>query len=77
MDRFPAEDRYQGFQLALTPADFDPARYRIEDLIPRRSMGDLNSIHDLQHYVIGSTPGGLVVAPDGSLDMEKSFQHMD
>ena len=63
--------------LALDPADFDPGKFKIEDLIPRRSMGELNSIHDLQHYVVGPAPGGLVVAADGSLDMEKSFRTID
>jgi hypothetical protein len=63
--------------LALDPADFDPGKFKIEDLIPRRALGELNSIHDLQHYVTGPAPGGLVVAADGSLDMEKSFRTVD
>jgi len=63
--------------LALDPADFDPGKFKIEDLIPRRSMGELNSIHDLQHYVIGPSPTGLVVAADGSLDRDKSFRTVD
>jgi hypothetical protein len=63
--------------LALDPADFDPGKFKIEDLIPRKSMGELNSIHDLQHYVIGPAPGGLVAAADGSLDWEKSFRTVD
>jgi Type I phosphodiesterase / nucleotide pyrophosphatase len=63
--------------LALDPADFDPGKFKIEDLIPHRSMGELNSIHDLRHYVVGTAPQGLVVAADGSLDMEKSFRTVD
>jgi hypothetical protein len=63
--------------LALDPADFDPGKFKIEDLIPRKSMGELNSIHDLQHYVTGPAPGGLVAAADGSLDLEKSFRTID
>ncbi len=63
--------------LALKPADFDPGKFKVEDLIPRRSMGELNTIHDLQHYVTGPAPGGLVVADDGSVDMEKSFRTVD
>lgn len=43
--------------LALTPADFDKRRFTPEDLIPRRAMGDANSIHDLQNYVIASATG--------------------
>jgi hypothetical protein len=63
--------------LALDPADFDPGKFKIEDVIPRRAMGELNSIHDLQHYVIGPAPGGPVVAADGSLDFDKSFRTVD
>jgi hypothetical protein len=40
-------------------------------------LGELNAIDDLQHYVVGPAPGGLVVAVDGSLDMEKSFRRID
>ncbi len=42
--------------LALNPADFDPGKFKIEELIPRKSLGELNSIHDLQHYVVGPAP---------------------
>ncbi len=63
--------------LALNPADFDPGKFKVEDLIPRKSLGELNSIHDLQHYVTGPAPTGLAVAADGSLDMEKSFRTVD
>jgi len=63
--------------LALDPADFDPGKFKIEDLVPRKSLGEPNSIQDLQHYVAGVRPGGLVVSPQGSLDMEKSFRRID
>jgi hypothetical protein len=39
--------------LALTPADFDKRRLAPDALIPRRAMGDLNGIYDLQNYVTG------------------------
>ncbi len=63
--------------LALTPADFDPGKFKIEELIPRKSLGGLNSIHDLQNYVTGPAPGGLVLNAEGSLDWEKSFHRTD
>jgi hypothetical protein len=63
--------------LALDPADFDPGKFRIEDLVPRKSLGEPNSIQDLQHYVVGPGPSGLVVSAQGSLDMEKSFRRID
>jgi hypothetical protein len=63
--------------LALDPADFDPGKFKIEDLIPRKSLGEPNSIYDLQHYVTGIAPDGLALALDGSLDSERSFRHVD
>ncbi len=44
--------RVLGRLLRLEPADLDPSKLRVEDLIPRRSMGDSNSIYDLQNYAI-------------------------
>ncbi len=63
--------------LALNPADFDPGKFKMEDLIPRKSLGEPNSIYDLQNYVTGLAAGGLVLARDGSLDKEQSFRHVD
>jgi len=63
--------------LDLTPADFDPGRFKMSDLIPPKSLGPLNSYWDLRHYVTGRAPGGLVLAEDGSLDWEHSFRTVD
>ena len=63
--------------LDLTPADFDPGKFKITELIPPKSLGPLNSLWDLQHYVIGRAPGGLVLAEDGSLDWDRSFRTVD
>jgi hypothetical protein len=41
--------------------------------IPRRAMGELNSIFQLQHYVVGLAPGGPVLDAAGGLDWERSF----
>ncbi|PYT05368.1 MAG: hypothetical protein DMF65_00385, partial [Acidobacteria bacterium] len=59
--------------LALDRARFRSAAVRIEDFIPKGAMGEHNSVRDLQNYVVGPAPGGLALAPDGSLDMRKSF----
>lgn len=59
--------------LSLDPERFNPAKVRVEDLFVKGSMGDSNSVHQLQNYVVGPAPGGLVVKDDGSLDLEKSF----
>lgn len=63
--------------LYLDPADFDPGKFKVDELIPRKSLSERNSIHDLQNYIVGLSPDGLTLAPNGSLDMERSFRHVD
>lgn len=63
--------------LSLRQESFNPAKLKIADLIPRRAMGEHNSVYQLQNYVAGIAPGGLVLKTDGSLDMEKSFVRVD
>ena len=64
--------------LALRPDGFDPARLRVEDVIAEGAMGDHNRVHELQNYVVGPSPAGLALAPDGaSLDFERSFVRVD
>ena len=47
-----------GKLLALTSADFEKRGPAAAELIPKRVMGDANSIHDLQNYAVGPAPGG-------------------
>jgi hypothetical protein len=63
--------------LALRPDSFDPARLKIEDLLAPQAMGEHNTIYELQNYVAGIAPAGLVLKPDGSLDLDRSFFHVD
>ncbi|MGP0072478.1 MAG: alkaline phosphatase family protein [Bryobacteraceae bacterium] len=63
--------------LALEPSDFDRRKLTAEELIPRRAMGDPNSAHNLENYVIGPAAGGLVAGPDGSLDFTRSFERVN
>ena len=63
--------------LALDPARLNPSAVKIEDLIPKGAMGDHNTLRELQNYVVGPADGGLVLAPDGSLDMGRSFRRVD
>jgi hypothetical protein len=63
--------------LALDPARLNPSAVVIEEIIPKGAMGDHNTLHELQNYVVGPAEGGLVLAPDGSLDMEKSFRRVN
>lgn len=59
--------------LALDRTRFNPPAVKIEELIPKGGMGEHNTINELQNYVVGPAPGGLALAPDGSLDVQKSF----
>jgi arylsulfatase A-like enzyme len=63
--------------LALRKENFNPAKLKIADVIAPRAMGEHNTVHRLQNYVAGSAPGGLVLKVDGTLDMQKSFVHVD
>lgn len=63
--------------LKLSAEAFSPAQIKIASVIPKQSMGDRNSIYQLQNYIAGIAPGGLVVNSDGSLDMERSFVRID
>ena len=63
--------------LTLTPADFEKRRYSAPELIPKRAMGDKNTLHDIEKYVVGPGPAGLVLAPDGSLDLDRSFRRVN
>jgi hypothetical protein len=84
LDSWMSDDRkYSAFiaqlaaLVALDRGSFDPSRARVEDLLAPGSMGDSNSIHALQNYVVGLAPGGPALAPDGSLDASKSFRRVD
>jgi hypothetical protein len=63
--------------LNITPADFDPGKFKMDELIPAKSLGPLNSFWDLRHYVTGRAPGGLALREDGSLDWDRSFRTVD
>ncbi|MEO8096712.1 MAG: alkaline phosphatase family protein [Acidobacteriota bacterium] len=63
--------------LALTPADFDPGRFKISELIPERSLGPLNTPWDLQNYVTGPGPNGFVLTGSGAFDWDRNFQRMN
>lgn len=62
---------------SLTRSNFDAKRARIEDYIAPGSMGDVNRVYDLQNYVVGPSPQGLVLNEEGRLDLERSFTRID
>ena len=59
--------------LALRKDDFQPAKIKIEALIAKGAMGPPNTLYQLQNYLVGISPQGLVMTSDGSIDIEKSF----
>lgn len=63
--------------LALRKENFDAAKVKISEVIARRAMGEHNTIHQLQNYIAGVAPAGLVLNSDGSLDMARSFFRVD
>lgn len=63
--------------LALRREEFRPTTLKIEDIIARQSMGESNTVYQLQNYIVGAAPGGFALKPDGSLDVEKSFLRRD
>ncbi len=63
--------------LDLKEADLAPGRIHIESLIPKEVMGEPNSLYQLQNYVVGLSEKGIVLAADGSLDMNRTFEHVN
>jgi hypothetical protein len=83
-DRWRIEQReYNAYVLALgnllslSSEAFIPAKVKIRDVIPKESMGDRNTVYQLQNYVYGLAPNGLVLNSDGSLDLARSFLRLD
>jgi hypothetical protein len=72
--------RYMGYKavvgrlLAVSSAELEAGKVRMEDLIPRKSLGPSNSREDLENYVVGPAMGGLVMNGQGGLDLERSFR---
>lgn len=63
--------------LALRKESFNASTLKIDTVIARRAMGEHNTVHQLQNYVAGISPNGLVLNSNGALDIEKSFVHIN
>ncbi|HEV7698716.1 MAG TPA: alkaline phosphatase family protein [Pyrinomonadaceae bacterium] len=63
--------------LALKRVDIINSKFKIDDLIAKDAMGDENTVGQLQDYVVGPTPGGLVLDATGQLDAGKSFRRVN
>ncbi len=59
--------------LALRKDEFNPAKIKIPGLIAKGAMGQPNTIHQLQNYVVGLSPQGLILRDNGTVDTDKSF----
>ncbi|CAN5405383.1 hypothetical protein BH20ACI2_BH20ACI2_09310 [soil metagenome] len=59
--------------LALNQERTDLRRVKIEGIIAPGSMGDPNSLFQLQNYIVGLSPAGLTLNSKMELDLEKSF----
>jgi type I phosphodiesterase/nucleotide pyrophosphatase len=63
--------------LSLKAQDLVPLRVRVDTLIPKRAMGEPNSMRQLANYVCGPKSDGMVFKEDGSLDEERSFSRIE
>jgi hypothetical protein len=63
--------------LELRPGDLEPGKIRIEMYVPRRALGDANTIAGLQRYVTGLSVRGLVLDDARKLDLTHTFAHID
>ena len=52
---------------------FEPSKVKIADVIPKMSMGDRNTIYELQNYVVGLGPNGIVLNADGIAERGTEF----
>ena len=84
LDRWQQEQRQYGeYALALekllsvSSEAFEPEKVKLASVIPKTSMGERNTSHQLQNYVAGVGPDGFVLNSDGSLNVEKSFVRID
>lgn len=59
--------------LALHADTLPSAKLKIDELIPKHSMGPRNSIRQMQNYVVGLSREGLVLNSEGSLDFDRTF----
>ncbi|MBM3801307.1 MAG: alkaline phosphatase family protein [Acidimicrobiia bacterium] len=74
---YSAYSRVLANLLSLRPESFDPSRWKIHELIPPKSMGEINSVYNLQNYVVGLASRGLMLDSHGSLDTQKSYVRID
>ena len=63
--------------LELRRDSFDARKIEIGRVIAPGSMGESNSVGQLQNYIVGIAPDGLVLGTDKKLDLDRSFVHVN
>jgi hypothetical protein len=59
-------------------ASYRPGRPAVSsELAPKHMIGEPNTIHQLQNYVVSLAPGGLHIDANGDLDESRSFRRVD
>ncbi|MBP7475595.1 MAG: alkaline phosphatase family protein [Pyrinomonadaceae bacterium] len=59
--------------LSLRRENFDARKVKIEEVILPGSMGDPNTVYQLQNYIVGISQTGLILNTDKDLDLDRSF----
>jgi Type I phosphodiesterase / nucleotide pyrophosphatase len=84
LDRWQHEQREYGEYaealknlLSISSEAFTPTKVKILSVIPKMSMGERNTIYQLQNYIVGLSPGGFALNNDGSLNFDRSFVQID
>lgn len=62
--------------LSLKADSFDPRKLEIEKVVAPGAMGEQNSLHQLQNYVVGISNAGLTVDQSGNID-PRSFARVN
>ncbi len=63
--------------LAFRPDETRRFTGNIAELVPEMSLGDNNGVADLEHYIVGPSPAGLLAGEDGRLDEARSFRYVN
>lgn len=63
--------------ISLNQGTGDISKTKIEDIVAPGSMGEPNSLFELQNYIVGLSPVGLVANGNGELDLKKSFTRLN
>ena len=63
--------------LAFHPDETQRFSGKVETLIAPLTLGDNNTVGEIQHYVVGPSPAGLALDGAGQLDEEQSFRFVD